>query len=231
MRATAYASRLAPAVTLIAPPRSKPRQPRRAAAPSRGSTRSAASTTTAPTGTLTRKIHRQPAAETSTPPRMSPSVPAAADAPPQTANARLRAGPAGNTAASIANVIGTTNAAASPSAARVTIMTAADGASAEPSEAAANSPVPASSTRRRPSRSPVRPPNSRNPPNGTMYASTIHASPPSEKCSEFLIAGIATLTTVTSIVSSSAARHSTTSASTCPRVQVNAAEPAETPTD
>ena len=35
--------------------------------------------------------------------------------------------------------------------------------------------------------------------------------------------GIATLTTVTSMVSSSAARQSTTSAMTCRRVQVNAA--------
>jgi hypothetical protein len=43
---------------------------------------------------------------------------------------------------------------------------------------------------------------------------TIQANPPSEKCSEVLIAGIATLTTVTSTTSSSAARHSTASAST-----------------
>ena len=184
---------------------------------------------------LIRKIHRHPAADTSAPPTTSPSVPAAAEIPPHTENALVRAGPAGNTDVSMASVIGTTNAAASPSTARVTIMTAADGASADPSDAAANTAVPATSTRRRPSRSPVRPPSSRNPPNGTMYASTIQASPPSEKCSEFLIAGIATLTTVTSMVSSSAARHSTASASTCRRVQRNSAPPAaaaeEAPTD
>jgi len=32
---------------------------------------------------LMRKIHRQPAAETSSPPTISPSVPAAADTPPE----------------------------------------------------------------------------------------------------------------------------------------------------
>ena len=58
--------------------------------------------------------------------------------------------------------------AASPSTALVMTITVADGASADPSEAAANTAVPATSTRRRPSRSPVRPPSSRNPPNGTM---------------------------------------------------------------
>ena len=56
-----------------------------------------------------------------------------------------------------------------------------------------------------------------------MYAFTIHDSPLSEKCSDSLIAGMATLTTVTSTVSSSAARHSTTSASTCRRVHAKAA--------
>jgi AcrR family transcriptional regulator len=111
----------------------------------------------------------------------------------------------------MASVIGTTNAAARPSAARVPIIIAALRASADPAEATVNMAVPASSIRRRPSRSPARPPNSRNPPNGTMYASTIHASPPSEKCSADLIAGIATFTTVTSMASSSAARQSTES--------------------
>lgn len=56
-----------------------------------------------------------------------------------------------------------------------------------------------------------------------MYASTIQARPPSEKCREFLIAGMATLTTVTSMVSSSAARQSTARASTCRLVQAKAA--------
>jgi hypothetical protein len=124
--------------------------------------------TSAPTGTLTRKIHRHPAPDTSTPPRMSPRVPAAAETPPQTAIARLRPGPAGNTELIIANVIGTTNPAATPWSARVAIMTAGDGARAEPSEATVNRAVPAMSTRRRPSRSPARPPSSSRPPNGTM---------------------------------------------------------------
>ena len=115
-----------------------------------------------------RKIHRQPAAETSSPPTISPSVPAAADTPPQIEKAPLRAGPAGNTELSMASVIGTTKAAARPSTARVAIMTPALGASADPSEARVKAAVPASSTLRRPSRSPARPPNSRNPPNGTM---------------------------------------------------------------
>src|SRR6516225_2733393 len=136
--ATAYASRLAPAVTLTAPAMSKPPPPRpRPAGPgaSAGSTRTADSMTTAPTGTLIRKIHRQPTAETSTPPSTRPSVPAAADTLPHTANARFRPGPAGNSELSIASVIGTTNAAAIPSTARVAIMTAVLGATAEPSDA------------------------------------------------------------------------------------------------
>jgi hypothetical protein len=117
---------------------------------------------------LMKKIHRHPAADTSSPPAIRPSVPATAETPPQTAKARLRAGPAGKTELSMASVIGTTNAAPSPSAALVMIMTVSFGASAEASEAAVNRAVPASSTRRRPSRSPARPASSRKPPNGTI---------------------------------------------------------------
>ena len=68
----------------------------------------------------------------------------------------------------MASVIGTTNAAASPSAARVPTMTPELGANAEPSDASVNAAVPVTSTLRRPSRSPARPPSSRKPPKGTM---------------------------------------------------------------
>ena len=226
---TAYASRLVPAVTLSAPPTSKP--PRAAASrePSAGSSRSAAATTTAPTGRLTRKIHRQPTALTSTPAEHQPERPGRGRHPAPDRERPVAGRPGGNTELSRASVIGTTNAAASPSAARVPTITPADGASADPSDASANTAVPATSTRRRPSRSPARPPSSRNPPNGTMYAFTIHDSPLSENRSDSRIAGMATLTTVTSTVSSSAARHSTTSVSTCRRVHEKeaAASPAE----
>ena len=95
-------------------------------------------------------------------------MPATAPALPQTANARFLAGPAGNTPEIMARVVGTTKAAASPSAALVAIITAAFGANAEASEESVNSAVPPSSTRRRPSRSPARPASSMKPPNGTM---------------------------------------------------------------
>jgi hypothetical protein len=117
---------------------------------------------------LIRKIQRQPAADTSSPPAARPRVPATADRPPQNANARFRAGPAGYTLDSIARVVGTTKAADSPSAARVAIITATFGASAEASEETVNIAVPPTSSRRRPSRSPARPASSMKPPNGTM---------------------------------------------------------------
>src|SRR4051812_11389849 len=57
---------------------------------------------------------------------------------------------------------------------------------------------PTMKTRRRPSRSPERPPSSRKPPNVSAYPLTTHSSPDVEKLRLFWIDGSATLTIDTS---------------------------------
>src|SRR5262249_41099955 len=80
-------------------------------------------------------------------------------------------------------------------------------------EAAANSSNPKTNTRRRPSRSPARPPSSSRPPNVTAYALTTHSSPLPEKPRARCTCGKAPLTVVASTPTISCAEAITTSAS------------------
>ncbi len=149
-------------VAVIAPPASKPRRP--VMRLSRTSGRVSVSTS-APTGTLTKKIHSQPAYFVRMPPI---STPAAAPLPamaPQIPSALLRSAPSSNVVVMIESVAGEMIAAPMPCTARAATSTPIEPASPQASEAAENSASPAMNIRRRPSRSAARPPSSSKPPN------------------------------------------------------------------
>jgi hypothetical protein len=82
----------------------------------------------------------------------------------------------------------------------------------ERSEKSEKSTSPAMNTRRRPSRSPERPPSSRKPPNVSAYALTTHSRPDVEKWRLFWIDGSATFTIDTSRTTIRYATPSTASA-------------------
>jgi hypothetical protein len=71
-------------------------------------------------------------------------------------------------------------AADTPCATRAATSTAGDHASPHASEDTPNRIVPAISTRRRPSRSPARPPSSSSPPKLSRYALSTHCTPSAE---------------------------------------------------
>ena len=81
----------------------------------------AATIPTIATGTLTKKIHSQPALSTSTPPATTPSVPPMPASAPQMPSARLRSRPAGNVTWSSASAAGESSAAPTPWIARTAI--------------------------------------------------------------------------------------------------------------
>ena len=81
--------------------------------------------------------------------------------------ARLRAGPSAKVVTISASAVGATSAPPTPWTARAASSHAWDVAKPPASEAAEKSTSPAISTRRRPSRSPARPPSSSNPPKVT----------------------------------------------------------------
>ena len=70
--------------------------------------------------------------------------------------------------------------------------------------------MPAMNRRLRPSRSPARPPSSRNPPKISVYALTTHCRLEGEKCRPRWIEGSATLTTVASSTTMNCARQAIT---------------------
>jgi hypothetical protein len=100
----------------------------------------------------------------------------------------------------IERAAGIISAAPRPWAARIAIRSASPPASAQPSEAAVNTPSPSISIRRRPSRSAKRPPSSRNPPKVNAYAVATHCRLVSLKCRSRPIVGSDTLTIVKSTV-------------------------------
>jgi len=117
----------------------------------------ASSATAAATGTLTKNTHRQDTASTITPPS---SRPAPAPSPSMAANtptARLRAAPAANVETISDRAVACANAALAPCSTRATISRLGLEDSPASIEAAARE---ATKTRRRPSRSPLRPPSS-----------------------------------------------------------------------
>jgi hypothetical protein len=165
-----------------------------------------------PIGTLMKKIHRQPAAEVSTPPT---STPMAEPAPPiaaQIPSALLRSLPVKAVVTS-ASADGDSSAAPIPWAARPASSIVLLAASPLSKEAPVKTARPASMTWRAPSRSARRPPSSIRPPKARVYAVSTQVRVGRSRCRCAPMAGSATLTTVTSRMSISFARDSNPSAS------------------
>ena len=109
-------------------------------------------------------MYCQPAYRVSKPPASTPTVAPAAPTPPQSPSALLRSAPSPNMFITIDSAAGSTTAAPRPWTPRMTIRNVSLAASAQASEAPVKIASPAMNSRRRPSRSAARPPNSRNPP-------------------------------------------------------------------
>jgi len=158
----AYTSSASPPVTVTAPARSKRRWPRSARLS--GTNGRASPKTSAPTGTLTKKIHSQPRYLTMIPPK---STPAAAPEPPrapQMPRALFRSAPSSKVVVTIERAAGEMIAAPMPWRARAPISTPISFARPQMSEATVNRTSPPRKTRLRPSRSAIRPPSRRKPP-------------------------------------------------------------------
>src|SRR3954466_5660512 len=147
----------------MAPVKSKPRAVPRLSVRKYG----AAAMPPIATGTLTKKIHSQPAPSTRMPPATTPSVPPMPASAPQMPSARLRSRPAGKATCSNASAAGESSAAPMPWIARTAIRVSEFGANPPASEAAPNSARPIMKRRRRPSRSLARPPRNSTPPKGS----------------------------------------------------------------
>ena len=158
----AYTSSARPPVTLTAPVASKRRCPRSAWLS--GTIGRVSAKTSAPTGTLTKKIHSQPRYLVRIPPSNTPT--AAPDPPsaPQMPSALLRSAPSLNVVVTIESAAGEMIAAPIPCSARAEIRTPALDASPHSSDAIVKRTRPTTKMRRRPSRSAIRPPSSRKPP-------------------------------------------------------------------
>ena len=114
-------------------------------------------------GRLTHKTQRQPGPSDSTPPRNTPRADAIPAIAPQTPSAFSRSPPV-NVVVTIESAAGSIIAAPTPCARRAPTRTLALPASPPLSEENANTRIPATRTRRRPSRSAARPPSSMKPP-------------------------------------------------------------------
>src|SRR6185437_7256466 len=208
-RLTPYTSRSRPPVTVTAPAMSKRslrRRPR--ASPARKI--AAIAMSAAPTGTLMKKIQRQPGPAVSRPLAITPTD---ADIPvtaPNAPSARLRSAPSANVTARIERAAGATSAAPKPCRARAPISSPADPATPASSEADENRVSPVSSMRRRPTRSAILPPSSRNPPSMRPYAMTIHCRAPGPMPRSCWIEGRATFTIATSSTTMNCAAHDRT---------------------
>ena len=161
---TAYRSATSASVSVTAPAASN--ATRSGARLSRSSTGASASSTSA-MGMLMKKIARHPNASVSTPPTSSATVAPTPPTAPQTARALLRSASSSNVVMRIDSAVGAISAAETPWTMRAPTRKPGELASPQASDAAANSAVPAMSVRRRPSRSPVRPPSMSSPPNAS----------------------------------------------------------------
>src|SRR5580765_2177413 len=165
-----------PAVPVAAPARSS-----RASLPSYSTrTRGARAATSRPIGTLMKKVQRQ-SASVRTPPRMRPTAAPAPDIAAYTAIARLRSLPAGKVVLIRARAAGEASAAPAPWRTRATRRISWFGARPPRSEAAQKTMTPTVNIRRRPKRSPSRPPSMSRLPKARAYAVTTHCRPASEK--------------------------------------------------
>jgi len=150
------------------------------------------------TGTLTRKIERQPATVTRMPPATGPSATPSEPIPPQTPSARARARGSGNWCTNSASEQGSMADAPRPWTARAAMRTPSAGAAAQAAEPRAKATSPRVKTFRAPTRSAVEPAVSMIAARASVYASTTHCSPASEPPISRWMAGSATFTIVTS---------------------------------
>jgi hypothetical protein len=149
------------AVTSTAPTASKPPGTDRPWSAFR--IRNAPNSTSAASGRLTKNTHRQPNSWVSSPPKNNPTIEAIPLIPAHTPSALCRS-ESWKVVVRMDSAAGVIIAAPKPWASRAPTSSPWLSANPQASEEAANSAVPAISSRRRPSRSPARPPSSRNPP-------------------------------------------------------------------
>ncbi len=128
-------------------------------------TRGESASTSAPTGTLTKKIHSQPRYLTRMPPKRTPAAAPLPPIAPQMPSALFRSGPSSNVVVMIESVAGDTIAAPKPCTARAAMSTPVVLARPQASEAIEKIATPMRNIRLRPRMSPARPPSSRKPPN------------------------------------------------------------------
>ena len=117
-----------------------------------------------PTGMLMKNTQRQPGPSVSNPLAITPTDAAPPPMAPKMPSARFRSGPSENVTATIDRAAGATRAAPNPWSPRAVMSTADDWAMPATNDAAEKMVIPATSIRRRPSRSAILPPRRRNPP-------------------------------------------------------------------
>src|SRR4051794_24549333 len=145
-----------------------------AAARTSGRSTAAAAALASASGTMIANTQRQPSRPVIAPPSSSPAMTPSVAMAARTESARVRSAPAGKRLPISARPAGTASAEPRPWTARAAIRTPSAGAAAARSAPAANSAMPATSIRRRPYRSPSRPPSSSTPPNARPYAVSTH---------------------------------------------------------
>ena len=111
-----------------------------------------------------KKIHDQLNALVSAPPSRTPAAPPLPEAAPQMPRARLRSRPSSKVVVRIERAAGESSAAPRPWSERKAISEPSDHASPSSSELTVKSTMPATKSRRRPSRSASRPPSRSAPP-------------------------------------------------------------------
>src|SRR5919109_2987444 len=192
----AYTRSASPPVTVTAPAASKRRCP--SSARLSGTNGHVSVKTSAPTGTLTKKIHCQPRYFVRIPPKRTPAAAPEPPSAPQMPSALFRSAPSVNVVVTIESAAGEMIAAPTPCTAREAISTPALCASPHVSDVAVKRIKPPTKIRRRPRRSAIRPPRRRKPPNVIAYAVITHCTVSSAIFRSFWIDGIATLTIATS---------------------------------
>src|SRR4051794_29920430 len=142
------------------------------------------------------------------PPSSTPAAPPLPATAPHTPRALLRSEPSRNVVVTIDRAAGERSAAPRPCTARAAISQLSDCAKPPSKDASANRTRPLMKTRRRPSRSAMRPPSSRKPPKVSTYAFTTHGRLVREKSSARPIEGSATFTIEASRTTTNWAMHS-----------------------
>src|SRR3954451_6426743 len=175
-----------------------------------GTKRSESTNAAMPTGTFTKKIHRQENDCVSQPPRTSPKAEPPIAIADQTPSARARYFPSATVVEMIGRAAGEISAAPRPCSARKPISIPELAARPFSSDAAVKMTSPMRKSRLRPRRSPARPPSKRKPPNTSVYALTIHWRLASESPRSFWIDGSATFTIVASRTTMNCARQTRT---------------------